>query len=73
MRHRRLAGTAFAVRRRALFAVAVAPSIVAFVGCGGDGKAWVKSLPGENDPVQQPAGWTNEPTQEAPENFTHSR
>jgi 3D (Asp-Asp-Asp) domain-containing protein len=52
--------------RRALLA-AVATIAAAFVGCGGNGKDWVKSLPDENAPVQQPAGWTNEPTQEAPD------
>ncbi len=51
--------------RRALF-TAVATTLVGFVGCGGNGKDWVKSLPDENSPVQQPAGWTNEP-QEAPD------
>ncbi len=53
---------------RALFiAVAITATSLAFFGCGGNGKDWVKSLPDENSPVQQPPGWTNEPTQEAPD------
>ncbi|HVY47853.1 MAG TPA: 3D domain-containing protein [Minicystis sp.] len=45
--------------RRALLVLAAIA-----VGCGGNGKEWVKSLPDEHDPVQQP-GWNNDPA--APE------
>ena len=45
--------------RSALLAAVTVP-LFAFLGCGGDGKEWVKSLPA-GEPVQQPAGWTNEP------------